>query len=426
MRRAAVAGTSVLLVLLGVTATVAATTPDGTGAPQAIAWRAADPPPPPGPPPEPEAAGAVLAGIGPARPVGPGVTHREFTTTRAAGQVTGDIVDVDLAAPGVRVGLLTAGAVSARASIPEMADRAGAVAAINGDYFDLGRSNAPAGPEVQDGRPIKSAVPQGRRAAPAVPGAETDVVFAVGADGVARIDRLPLVAEVETPDATLPVQALNQHAVPVGGIGIVTPEWGGADRAATLCGSDTDRKAPCAPDTVEVATSGGTVTAVRPPGRDGIGPAETLLVGRDQGAAALRALRVGDEVDVRWRLVPGSGVEPRTALGGSPILVGGARTERLDDRARAPRSGAGILGDGRRILLVTVDGRESTSVGLTLAQMSDLLAQLGARDGINLDGGGSSTLAYRSPGSAQVTVVNNPSDDATRLVPNGLGVFGTG
>lgn len=292
-----------------------------------------------------------------------------------------------------------AGAVSARASVPAMADRAGAVAAINGDYFDLGRSNAPAGPEVHDGRPVKSAVLQGRRAAPAVPGAEADAVFAVGSDGVARLDRLPLVAQVDTPAGTLPVQALNRHAVPVGGIGIVTPEWGGADRAATLCGSDDDRKAPCAPDTVEVATSGGTVTAVRPPGRDGIGQGETPLVGRDQGAAALRALKVGDAVDVRWRLVPGQ---------------------------RTPRSAVGILEGGRRILLVTVDGRESTSVGLTLAQMSDLLAQLGARDGMNLDGGGSSTLAYRSPESTQTMVVNNPSDDATRLVPNGIGVFEAG
>ncbi|MDN5914739.1 MAG: phosphodiester glycosidase family protein [Pseudonocardia sp.] len=382
------------------------------------------PPPEPTPPPGTEGSGSVLAELTPARSVAPGVSHREFTTTHAAGQATGDVVEVDLSVPGVRLGLLTAGAVSARASVPAMADRAGAQAAINGDYFDLGRSNAPAGPEVQDGRPVKSAVPQGRRAAPAVPGAETDIVFAVGTDGVARIDTLPLVAEVQTPGGTLPVQALNQHAVPVGGIGIVTPEWGGADRATTLCGSDTDRNAPCAPDTVEVATSGGKVTAVRPPGKDGIGPGETLLLGREQGAAALRALKVGDDVDVRWELVPRSGVAPRTAVGGSPILIDGARTERLDDTERAPRSAVGIGDGGRRVQLVTVDGRESTSVGVTLAQMSDLLAQLGATDGLNLDGGGSSTLAYAEPGAGKVSVVNNPSDDATRLVPNGLGVFG--
>lgn len=385
------------------------------------------PPPEPTPPgPAPEAEGGALERVGPAAPVGPGITHREITTNRAAGRVTGDVVDVDLAAPGVRAGLLTAGAVTARAPVPAMADRAGAVAGINGDYFDLGRSNAPAGPEVQDGRPVKSAVPQGRRAAPAVPGAETDMVLAVGDDGVARIDRLPLVAQVQVPGATLPIQSLNQHAVPVGGIGIVTPEFGGADRAATLCGSDVDRKAPCAPDRVEVAVSGGKVTAVRPPGRDGIGPSETLLLGREQGAAALRGLKVGDRVDVRWRLVPASGARIRTAVGGSPILVGGARTERLDDRARAPRSAVGIADGGRRITLVTVDGRETTSVGLTLAQMSDLLGQLGATDGVNLDGGGSSTLAYRRPGEPRVTIVNNPSDDATRLVPNGLGIFGPG
>lgn len=421
----AVARSSVLLVTVGMALSLPGAVPEQSGPVSPARADAVPATPPPGPPPPPdgEGAGSVLAGLGPARPISAGVSHREFTTTRAAGQVRGDIVEVDLTVPGVRLGLLTAGAVSARASVPVMADRAGARAAINGDYFDLGRSNAPAGPEVQDGRPVKSAVPQGRRAAPAVPGAETDRVFAVGTDGVARIDTLPLVAEVETPQDTLPIRALNQHAVPVGGIGIITPEWGGADRARTLCGSDTDRDAPCAPDTVEVVTSGGRVTAVRPPGRDGIGPGETLLVGREQGAAALRTLEPGDEVDIRWQLVPASGVAPQTALGGSPILLGGRRTERHDDTRRAPRSGVGIPAGGRRVLLVTVDGRESSSVGLTLAQMSDLLAQLGATDGINLDGGGSSTLAYREADAGKVTIVNNPSDDATRLVPNGLGVF---
>ncbi|MET0188894.1 MAG: phosphodiester glycosidase family protein [Pseudonocardia sediminis] len=423
-RGRAVARSAVLLVTAGMALSVPGAVPEQPALVSFASTDGAQPPPEPTPPPGTESAGSVLSGITPAAPVAPGVTHREFTTTRAAGQVRGDVVEVDLTAPGVRLGLLTAGAVTARASVPVMADRAGAQAAINGDYFDLGRSNAPAGPEVQDGRPVKSAVPQGRRAAPAVPGAETDRVFAVGTDGVARIDTLPLVAEVETPGETLPIRALNQHAVPVGGIGIVTPEFGGADRARTLCGSDTDRDAPCAPDTVEVATSDGKVTAVRPPGKDGIKPGETLLLGREQGAAALRALKVGDDVDVRWELVAASGVAPRTAVGGSPILAGGKRTERLDDSARAPRSGVGIFPGGRRVQLVTVDGRESTSVGLTLAQMSDLLAQLGATDGINLDGGGSSTLAYRAAGAGKVAIVNNPSDDATRLVPNGLGVFG--
>jgi hypothetical protein len=58
---------------------------------------------------------------------------------------------------------------------------------------------------------------------------------------------------------------------------------------------------------------------------------------------------------------------------------------------------------------VTVDGRQpDTSVGMTLVEAADLLLALGATDGINLDGGGSTTFV------AGGAVVNTPSDVAVR------------
>lgn len=374
------------------------------------------------PPPPAEAVEDVLAELQPPRPLAPGVTHREFTTTDAAGQVLGDVVEVDLTEPAARLDLLTDGAVASRAPVAGMVDGAGAVAGINGDFFDIGRTSAPAGPAVQDGRPLKAAVPQGRRAAPRVPGASMDYVFAVGADRVARVDRLPLQATASTADGPLPVAALNQYAVPVGTIGIFTTDWGEVDRARTLCGSDTDRDAPCAPDRVEVVVRGGAVAEIRPPRGGTVPPDELVLAGRDEGAAALRALEVGEPVRVEFALVPRSGVAPVAAVGGQPILADGGPTEDLDDAVRAPRSAAAVSADGRRVYLVTVDGRQDDSIGATLAELSALLAEMGADDGLNLDGGGSSTLAVREP-DGSIRVVNDPSDSSARLVPNGLGAF---
>jgi exopolysaccharide biosynthesis protein len=52
------------------------------------------------------------------------------------------------------------------------------------------------------------------------------------------------------------------------------------------------------------------------------------------------------------------------------------------------------------------------------------LHDFGADNGVNLDGGGSSTCAVRLPGSTDVTVVNaHPSGVAERAVANGIGVF---
>jgi Phosphodiester glycosidase len=379
-------------------------------------------PEPPPPPPE-EGIEDVLGELLPQRALASGITRRDFTTTAAAGQVMGDVVEVDLADPAVRTDLLTPGAVAARASVAAMANRSGALAAINGDFFDIGRTNAPAGPAVQGGRPLKSAVPNGRRMGPSVPGAETDYVFAVGTDGVGRIDRLRLEGTIEGPAGTIPLVALNQYAVPVGGVGIFTSDWGRVDRRLTLCGTDVDRNAPCAVDQAEVVLRNGAVALSGRPSAGPLVPGEVVLTGRDQGAATLRSLDVGDPVDVRYALVPASGVEPRFAVGGSPIVADGTPVARLDDRERAPRSAVGVSANGRRMWLLTVDGRQSDSVGVTLRELASLLREMGMDDAVNLDGGGSSTLVHRDPGATDVAIVNDPSDPSPRLVPNGIGVF---
>jgi hypothetical protein len=379
------------------------------------------------PPPTPNPEGGpdrVLDQVSPAAPVAPGVTHREFTTTGTAGQVMGDVVEVDLGRPEVRTDLITPGAVAARASVATMADRTAAVAGINGDFFDIGRTNVPAGPAVAGGRPLKAAVPQGRRMGPGVPGAEIDYVFSVGADHVGRIDRLRLVGEVVGPRETFPVVALNQYAVPVGGIAVFTPEWGVVDRAGTLCGSNEDRNAPCATDQAEVLVHQGAVVLAGPPVGGQIPNGDVVLTGREQGAVAVRSLQIGDRVDIRYSLVPASGFQPQFAIGGTPILVDTHPVAGLDDRYRAPRSAAGVSSDGRRMYLLTLDGRQSDSVGATLSELATLLREMGVDDAVNLDGGGSSTLVYREPGPDHVRIVNDPSA-SPRLVPNGIGVYTT-
>jgi hypothetical protein len=64
---------------------------------------------------------------------------------------------------------------------------------------------------------------------------------------------------------------------------------------------------------------------------------------------------------------------------------------------RFPRTAAGVSGDGRTLYLLTVDGRRRRSVGSTEPETGAMLAALGARDGLILDGGGSTTLAVRFP-----------------------------
>ncbi len=57
---------------------------------------------------------------------------------------------------------------------------------------------------------------------------------------------------------------------------------------------------------------------------------------------------------------------------------------------RHPRAALALAGD--RVLAVACDGRAADDSGLTLEELADLLAGLGASSAINLDGGGSTSL----------------------------------
>jgi hypothetical protein len=61
---------------------------------------------------------------------------------------------------------------------------------------------------------------------------------------------------------------------------------------------------------------------------------------------------------------------------------------------RYPRAALGL--SDHHLVAVACDGRRSrVDEGLTLPELADVLLRLGARDAINLDGGGSTTLVHR-------------------------------
>ena len=385
--------------------------------------------------PAPGAAAPAGAVVTSSRPLAPGVQLSTFRVGTATGTATGDLVAVDLADRHVSVGLLHPPAVGAREQVSAMTSESHAVAGVNADFFDIDESQHPGvaatgssdGPEIASGRPLKAAVPNSQRFGPGLaPGTSTRDVIGVGVDGRARLDSLQLAGSVITRYGRLPLAGLNQYAVAQGGIDAFTSDWGDVSRERAVCGSDASRGAPCTTDTAEVAVRHGRVTAVgATPGAGPIAPHGTVLVGREGGAAELRQLHVGDPVAVTHRLAGTNPIPLRFAVGGAPILRDGATLPGVDAKTAAVRTGAGVSPDGRHLYLVVLDGISATNTGLTLAELAAVLEGFGARDGVNLDGGGSSTCAVKLPGSSTVTVVNDhPGGVAERAVANGIGVFG--
>ncbi|MFE5631644.1 phosphodiester glycosidase family protein [Streptomyces sp. NPDC056463] len=366
--------------------------------------------------------------------VAPGVTYRAFDVPGLKGPARVHLVSVDLRDPRVAVDLLTPGAVAARAPLSALADARGAVAGVNGDFFHLTETQhpgveatgAPVGPAIATGHALKAAVPTGQRFGPALPpGTDTREVLGVGVDRRARLGRLTLDGTVSTPDGRLPLGGLDQYALPVGSVGAFTSGWGEASRVRATCGTDTDRAAPCSPETYEVTVRDGRVVATADtPGRGPIAEGSEVLVGREAGARALRGLALGDRVRLRHRMVAEGSRAPYVfAVGGHPVLRAGAPLPGLDPRTAAVRSAAGVADGGRRLLLLALDGAPAFRTGLTVAEVAALLDQVGAEDGFSLDGGGSSTLVTRDPGAASVTVRNHPSGGVERPVPNAVGIF---
>ncbi|WP_404827692.1 phosphodiester glycosidase family protein [Streptomyces aureocirculatus] len=362
------------------------------------------------------------------------MAYRDYDIPAANGTAHAHVLDVNLRDPRVRVGLLHPGAVGARQAVSAMADRAGAVAGVNGDFFNITETQhpgveatgAPVGPAVAAGRPLKAAVPDGQRFGPALPpGTTTEDVLGVGTDGRARLDRMSLDGHINSRQGRQPLRGLNQYALAEGSIGAFTSLWGSTSRVRATCGTDTDRGAPCSTDTYEVTVRQGKVAAAADtPGRGAIAADTTVLVGREAGAKELRKLSVGDSVQVRHRLVASASRVPYGfALGGYPVLRDGAPLAGLDAKVSAVRTAAGVSADGRRLFLLALDGAAEFRTGLTIAEVAAALRTLGADDGFSLDGGGSSTLAARAPGAPAVSVRNHPSGGAERPVPNGIAVF---
>ena len=109
--------------------------------------------------------------------------------------------------------------------------------------------------------------------------------------------------------------------------------------------------------------------------------------------------------------------------GGLVLLSGGEISQSLTEKERHPRTVVGHDGQGKAIL-IALDGRQTKiSNGAYQGDMALLLKEFGATDGINLDGGGSTTFVINENGVLDVK--NSPSDGALRLDYNSLVVVGS-
>ncbi|MGZ8456948.1 MAG: phosphodiester glycosidase family protein [Gemmatirosa sp.] len=359
---------------------------------------------------------AVAADSVTSTPVAEGVVHHRLWFARGPQAV--HVLDVDRAAcwtlAARKAGAGAIGRAGTLALVRGLADSGGVAVAggVNADFFLFAPPGVPQGTHVQDGRVIA-----GPAARPAL---------ALDSTGTPWMGRLRTTGRVTLGTDVLPLDGWNRGSAQ--GVALFDGAWGartdsapgrvlvtarvlGDPRAATLTVvvSAVDSGA------VAAVPAGGIVLAVGP-------RAPATWRAR---AAAVRVDR--DTVRVERALAP---VAPRQAVGGLPVLlVDGAIDPQVDSagapsfRGPHPRTAVGVGADGRRLLLVTIDGRQAGySLGTSLRETAELMRTLGAHDAINLDGGGSTTMVVRDA-RGDFRIANRPSDAAgERAVANALAV----
>ena len=359
---------------------------------------------------------AILALIAPAAPaastqtIGPGVVLLRVRQPGPSGPLKAYVLRVDLADPRVRAGLLYPGVITGVRSVSAMAAQAGALAGVNGDFFNIGASDAPVGPVVTGGALIKA--PQPGRA----------LAAGVGTDGVGRISTVQLRGFVRLPGEREPLSDLNDAnpgyapMLAPNGIGLFTPAWGSYSRAGAARGLRT---------VTEVLVRAGHVADVLH--RAGVGPIPAgsfVLLGAGRGGRVLGGLRRGQTVSAAYGQSTPSHAPFRFAIGGKyRLLRGGVIQGGLPVTSGAPRTAVGFSDRGRLMYLVVTEGPRAGVPGLDLPQLAAFMRGLGVGDAVNLDDGGSTTIVARLRAHGGLTLLNRPADGSERKVANGIGLF---
>ena len=123
---------------------------------------------------------------------------------------------------------------------------------------------------------------------------------------------------------------------------------------------------------------------------------------------------------------PGTYTNTWTAVAGSDLVLINGQPQLASCSTSFcgpnPRTAVGLSQDSHYLYLVVIDGRQpGWSDGATLNETGQWLLRLGAWNGLNLDGGGSSAMARSTNGTA--VLLNRPSGGVQRVNGNHLGVF---
>ena len=337
--------------------------------------------------------------------IAPGVVLREWDQVdgrQPVGQVRMNLVTVSLDAANISFEELSPTYVTSRRKTSQFGRWNSALTAVNGDFFDIGNTDSPLGITVNRDHGVLGGSRDGW-----IPGVNSTLWFD---DAGPHVSPLSVQYTIRQRRAWT-VSGINHYRVPAGQIGVYTSDWHKTEGYQVTSGKKRAR---------EVVLRKNRVISNRPKLSDGrkIRQKDRVLIGVGRAAGQLKTLKRGKKITLSQRI---EGGKPTVAISGDrALLVNGVRTV-VNNSIAHPRTAVGIDADGRKLLILVVDGRSTVSRGYTMVELADIMTALGAENAINLDGGGSSAM-YSRNGTGAMAIVNEPSDGNERSVANSFGV----
>ena len=310
--------------------------------------------------------------------VADGIKHIKLTKYYNGRPVRINVVEIDMKLAEnfeLTPALSSDSTLKSRRSISTIAKNNNAIVALNGTYF-----------KPQTGVPLGTLMINEKMYTGPI---YDRVAMGIFDDGFA-LARISLDAVIKGSGKTIKVNNINQPRMLSTHVIIYTPDWGKFSPSAPKYG-------------VGLQVSEGKITkasanAVAIPKNGYVisGPKSVLYALLDK-----KDVELDIKTSPEWKGV-------KHIISGGPYLVKDGEVyvdmtaQKLQSiGGRNPRSAIGYTSD-RNIILVAVDGREGSSIGMTLMELANFMKSAGCIGAINLDGGGSTVMYVKGK------VVNKP------------------
>ena len=300
--------------------------------------------------------------------VAEGVKHIKMTKYYGGRPVRINLVQVDMElAKNLELtpALSSETNLKSRRTITTIAKNNDALVALNGTYFKF-QTGVPLGTLMIDEKlytgPVYDRVAMG--------------IFEDGFD----VARVQLDAEIKGSGTTVKLDNINQPRMLSTHILIYTPEWGKYSPAAPKYGVGLqvvdDKIVKASANALEIPQNGYVIS----------GPKSKLYALLNK-----KDVKLSIKTTPEWKGV-------KHIISGGPYLVkdGEVYVDMTAQKlgaigGRNPRSAIGYTSDNN-LILVAVDGREGSSIGMTLMELANFMKSSGCIGAINLDGGGSTVM----------------------------------